>query len=148
MQHRYLLYIFCDFSCLLIESSLYLTLLLCNGFLSIVLDYYDYCYRYRCSVGLFCECNIQFSERRLECMRQRYSVEDSLWRTNSSILVSLLLICDMISLRLAGKNRISCYTDKSSGRSEISFSRFPCTSVSSVSNASSEPTSLTARINS
>ena len=45
-------------------------------------------------------------------------------------------------------NRISHYTDKSSGRSEISFSRLPCTKVSSVSTASSEPTSLTARISS
>ena len=40
------------------------------------------------------------------------------------------------------------YTDKSSGRSEISFSRLPCTKVSSVSTASSEPASLTARISS
>ena len=45
-------------------------------------------------------------------------------------------------------NRISHYTDKSSGRSEISFSRLPCTKVSSVSTASSEPASLTARISS
>ena len=53
------------------------------------------------------------------------------------------------NLATAGRgNRISHYTDKSSGRSEISFSRLPCTKVSSVSTASSEPTSLTARISS
>ena len=48
-------------------------------------------------------------------------------------------------LTTAGRgNRIRHYTDKSSGRSEISFSRLPCTSVSRVSTASSEPTSFTA----
>ena len=53
------------------------------------------------------------------------------------------------NLATAGRgNRISHYTDKSSGRSEISFSRLPCTKVSSVSTASSEPASLTARISS
>ena len=46
------------------------------------------------------------------------------------------------------RNRIGHYTDKSKGRSEISFSRFPWTSVSNVSTASSDPTSLTARISS
>jgi hypothetical protein len=52
-------------------------------------------------------------------------------------------------LATAGRgNRISHYTDKSSGRSEISFSRLPCTKVSNVSTASSEPASLTARISS
>ena len=53
------------------------------------------------------------------------------------------------NLTTAGRgNRISHYTDKSSGRSEISFSRLPCTKVSNVSTASSEPASLTARISS
>ena len=46
------------------------------------------------------------------------------------------------------RNRIGHHTAKSSGRSEISFSRFPWTSVSKVSAASSDPTSFTARISS